>query len=242
MCQQSSIARSWCARSAAGRCRCQLDRQIGTHHCKLRRKPAWRITPARRLMVEHVPLVAGSPVAGSDHMTHMHAVQHQGDCGPPLAVRELLGSCPPQVLRPSTRLRTLQAISAWMCTLIAPHSRAGSLAARGSTRVTQSAAAARCVTRILSSRYKERLTVFFGMASNSAGRGRASVSQLDGQAPDGQDFANYFCTYAYLYHQVCVAGGLAAGHCWVLAWHHITFARGWQGARAGAGTNYKSRG
>jgi hypothetical protein len=29
-----------------------------------------------------------------------------------------------------------------------------------------------------------------------------SVSRLDGRAPDGKDFANYFCTYAYLYHQV----------------------------------------
>jgi hypothetical protein len=28
------------------------------------------------------------------------------------------------------------------------------------------------------------------------------VSALDGQAPEGTDFANYFCTYAYLYHQV----------------------------------------
>jgi hypothetical protein len=26
-----------------------------------------------------------------------------------------------------------------------------------------------------------------------------------GQAPDGKDFANYFCTYAYLYHQVSAA-------------------------------------
>eukprot|EP01026_Neomeris_dumetosa_P044783 TRINITY_DN3792_c0_g2_i3.p1 TRINITY_DN3792_c0_g2~~TRINITY_DN3792_c0_g2_i3.p1 ORF type:complete len:468 (-),score=63.65 TRINITY_DN3792_c0_g2_i3:547-1950(-) len=27
------------------------------------------------------------------------------------------------------------------------------------------------------------------------------VSSLDGQAPDTTDYANYFCTYAYLYHQ-----------------------------------------
>ncbi|KAF6257552.1 protein arginine N-methyltransferase [Scenedesmus sp. NREL 46B-D3] len=26
-------------------------------------------------------------------------------------------------------------------------------------------------------------------------------SRLDGKAPEGSDFANYFCTYAYLYHQ-----------------------------------------
>jgi hypothetical protein len=24
----------------------------------------------------------------------------------------------------------------------------------------------------------------------------------DGQAPESTDFANYFCTYAYIYHQV----------------------------------------
>ncbi|PRW56855.1 arginine N-methyltransferase [Chlorella sorokiniana] len=29
----------------------------------------------------------------------------------------------------------------------------------------------------------------------------AKVSNLDGEAPDSTDFANYFCTYAYLYHQ-----------------------------------------
>ena len=28
------------------------------------------------------------------------------------------------------------------------------------------------------------------------------VSELDGSAPESTDFANYFCTYAYLYHQV----------------------------------------
>ena len=31
------------------------------------------------------------------------------------------------------------------------------------------------------------------------------VSELDGQAPESTDFANYFCTYAYLYHQVRLA-------------------------------------
>lgn len=37
----------------------------------------------------------------------------------------------------------------------------------------------------------------------SGGRGQAGgLSNLDGRAPDGTDFANYFCTYAYLYHQV----------------------------------------
>ena len=28
------------------------------------------------------------------------------------------------------------------------------------------------------------------------------VSDLDGSAPESTDYANYFCTYAYLYHQV----------------------------------------
>jgi protein arginine N-methyltransferase 1 len=32
--------------------------------------------------------------------------------------------------------------------------------------------------------------------------GEARLSNLDGQAPEGTDFANYFCTYAFLYHQV----------------------------------------
>ena len=31
----------------------------------------------------------------------------------------------------------------------------------------------------------------------------AKVSDLDGSAPESTDYANYFCTYAYLYHQVC---------------------------------------
>ena len=35
------------------------------------------------------------------------------------------------------------------------------------------------------------------------------VSELDGSAPEGTDYANYFCTYAYLYHQVC-AGSIAS--------------------------------
>jgi protein arginine N-methyltransferase 1 len=29
------------------------------------------------------------------------------------------------------------------------------------------------------------------------------VSELDGDAPESTDFANYFCAYAYIYHQVC---------------------------------------
>jgi hypothetical protein len=34
-------------------------------------------------------------------------------------------------------------------------------------------------------------------------------SRLDGKAPEGSDFANYFCTYAYLYHQVITAAKAA---------------------------------
>lgn len=36
---------------------------------------------------------------------------------------------------------------------------------------------------------------------SSAADNSMSVSRLDGRAPDGKDFANYFCTYAYIYHQ-----------------------------------------
>ncbi len=32
-------------------------------------------------------------------------------------------------------------------------------------------------------------------------KGTQKISSLDGDAPEGTDFANYFCTYAYLYHQ-----------------------------------------
>lgn len=27
-------------------------------------------------------------------------------------------------------------------------------------------------------------------------------SELDGQAPESTDYANYFCTYSFIYHQV----------------------------------------
>ena len=33
------------------------------------------------------------------------------------------------------------------------------------------------------------------------GRTSGRVSQLDGAAPESTDYANYFCTYAYIYHQ-----------------------------------------
>lgn len=34
------------------------------------------------------------------------------------------------------------------------------------------------------------------------GHAQPRVSDLDGKAPAPSDWANYFCTYAYLYHQV----------------------------------------
>ena len=39
------------------------------------------------------------------------------------------------------------------------------------------------------------------MAGRGGGR-EARVSNLDGKPPEEADFANYFCTYAFLYHQV----------------------------------------
>lgn len=36
----------------------------------------------------------------------------------------------------------------------------------------------------------------------STGKDAARVSELDGSAPESTDYANYFCTYAFLYHQV----------------------------------------
>jgi len=38
------------------------------------------------------------------------------------------------------------------------------------------------------------------MASSNSGD-NAKLSSLDGDAPESTDFANYFCTYGYLYHQ-----------------------------------------
>lgn len=53
------------------------------------------------------------------------------------------------------------------------------------------------------------------VASRSAGDPNEMASEkpttLEGKAPDPTDFANYFCTYGYLYHQVssscCSYGG-----------------------------------
>ena len=43
-------------------------------------------------------------------------------------------------------------------------------------------------------------------AAMHAANGHAlpKISDLDGKAPAPSDWANYFCTYAYLYHQVHV--------------------------------------
>ena len=40
-----------------------------------------------------------------------------------------------------------------------------------------------------------------------AGERDKKCSDLDGRAPEATDFANYFCTYAFLYHQVCLPRG-----------------------------------
>ena len=42
------------------------------------------------------------------------------------------------------------------------------------------------------------------MSGRGGGRGgEVPLGPLpDGQAPESTDFANYFCTYAYIYHQV----------------------------------------
>jgi hypothetical protein len=38
--------------------------------------------------------------------------------------------------------------------------------------------------------------------SDSEIQQKGKCSDLDGKAPDSTDFANYFCTYGYIYHQV----------------------------------------
>ena len=42
-----------------------------------------------------------------------------------------------------------------------------------------------------------------------AANGKAKLSDLDGQEPESTDYANYFCTYSYLYHQVGRAHGVS---------------------------------
>lgn len=39
------------------------------------------------------------------------------------------------------------------------------------------------------------------------------LSKLDGKPPESTDFANYFCTYAYLYHQVRITHASNRSHC-----------------------------
>ena len=38
--------------------------------------------------------------------------------------------------------------------------------------------------------------------AEGTGKANGRVSELDGKAPESTDYANYFCTYAFLYHQV----------------------------------------
>ena len=42
--------------------------------------------------------------------------------------------------------------------------------------------------------------------AEGTGNANGRVSELDGKAPESTDYANYFCTYAFLYHQVCRLG------------------------------------
>ncbi len=54
------------------------------------------------------------------------------------------------------------------------------------------------------------------MSGRGGGGGRAPTSVVDGQAPEATDFANYFCTYAFIYHQVnSTAVGMRHGY---IAW------------------------
>ena len=59
----------------------------------------------------------------------------------------------------------------------------------------------------------------FAMSSSpdDAAKSVQKLSPLDGDAPESTDFANYFCTYAYLYHQKARAAtgpGSASKRCW----------------------------
>lgn len=40
------------------------------------------------------------------------------------------------------------------------------------------------------------------LTAEGTGKANGRVSELDGKAPESTDYANYFCTYAFLYHQV----------------------------------------
>ena len=45
-----------------------------------------------------------------------------------------------------------------------------------------------------------------GGTAGSTCKDSIKVSELDGKAPESTDYANYFCTYAFLYHQVRCLG------------------------------------
>ena len=56
-----------------------------------------------------------------------------------------------------------------------------------------------------------------GVASTAMnGHAAPRVSDLDGKAPAPSDWANYFCTYAFLYHQVSYTALLSFSKC-----HHL---------------------
>ena len=48
-------------------------------------------------------------------------------------------------------------------------------------------------------------------AASGGGAAPARVSELDGAAPADNDWSTYFCTYSFLYHQVCVGGRRGGG-------------------------------
>ena len=64
--------------------------------------------------------------------------------------------------------------------------------------------------RSYSSRKRTRTTMN-GASAGGGGRGAPRIP--DGQAPESADFANYFCTYAFIYHQVINGAGIAVVRC-----------------------------
>ncbi len=58
-----------------------------------------------------------------------------------------------------------------------------------------------------------------GVASTAMnGHAAPRVSDLDGKAPAPSDWANYFCTYAFLYHQVLLSCLLESSSFWRNYW------------------------
>ena len=45
------------------------------------------------------------------------------------------------------------------------------------------------------------------VAAAMADDGDKAGAGLKGRDPDATDFANYFCTYSFLYHRECLRGG-----------------------------------